>query len=148
MSKWSETDDPDKFARGFGLRVAIWTILIILFFGLIGLAIWGFRVATAPVKGAGDAYVQKESASNRITQQALFEDLYADYQSTIAKIPAAKAAADASPKSQIKATELTGLINYCISVAGDYNAESNKYLAADFKRIDLPYELDRAACNS
>lgn len=148
MSKWHETEDPDKFARGFGLRVIVWFLIILIVFGAIGVGIWAFRVATAPVRGAGDAFVQKQSAPNRIVQQANFEDLYAEYQDTLAKIPAAKAASKAAPKSQIKRTELTGLVNYCVDVAGDYNADSRKYLAADFKAIDLPYELDRSACNA
>lgn len=149
MSKnWYDSDNPTTVVRGFSWRAGVWLTLAVVFFAALGGLIWVLSVASAPIKGQGDAFKQKESANNRISKQALFEDLNAEYESTLAKIGPAKQALKRDPDSQIRNTELTGLINYCISVAGDYNAESRKYTAADFKSIDLPATLDRTACSS
>lgn len=148
MSKnWYDSDNPTTVVRGFSWRAGVWIALVVIFFAALGGLIWVLNVATSPVKGQGDAYQQKNSAVNRIASQATFEDLYADYQDTLVKIEVASDAYDKNPKSQIAQTNLAGLINYCVDVVGDYNAESRKYLAADFKAVDLPYELDRSACN-
>lgn len=148
MTKWYDSDNPSTVVRGATWRGMIWVLLILVFIAVVGIAWWAFGVATAPVKGQGDAYKQKESASNRIVKQAFFEDTYADYESTVAKLKPAKQALKQNPDSVIKQTEYTGLQNYCLDVVASYNAESNKYLAADFKRVDLPYELDRNACTN
>lgn len=148
MSNWYDNPNADKVTRSAGWRIMLWIFVFAVFFALLGWFLWGIGVIGAPVKGAGDAFKQKESASNRIVQQAEFEDLKAEYDDTLAKIPVAKKALKQNPDSQIKNTEYTGLVNQCISVAGDYNAESRKYLAADFKAIDLPAQLDRTACSN
>lgn len=146
MSNWYDNSNADKVTRSAGWRIMLWVTVFAIFFALLGWLLWGLGVIGAPVKGAGDAFKQKESADNRIVQQAEFEDLYNEYKDSLAKIPAAEKALKRDPDSVIKNTELTGLINYCIEVAGDYNAESEKYLAVDFKRVDLPYALERDAC--
>jgi len=146
MSNWYDHNNADKVTRSGLWRFMVIVAVLAIFFALLGWLLWGLGVLGAPVKGAGDAYKQKESASNRIVQQAQFEDLKAEYDSTLVKIKPAKQALERDPDSQIKNTELTGLVNYCIEVAGEYNAESRKYLAADFKAIDLPATLDRNAC--
>ncbi len=138
MSNWHDNPNSDKVARSFAWRVMVGVIIFVLFIGLISAGVWAFRVATAPVKGQGDAFVQKESATNRIGAQARFEDLYADIQATDAKLAPAKQALKRNPNSQIKQTEFTGLQNYCLDVVADYQAESRKYLSADFKAFDLP----------
>lgn len=148
MSNWYDNPNADKVTRSAGWRIMVWITVFAIFFALLGWLLWGLGVIGAPVKGAGDAFKQKESASNRIVQQAEFEDLYAEYESSLAKIPTAKKAAKQDPDNQVKQTEYTGLVNYCVDVAGKYNAESRKYLAADFKAIDLPAELDRTACTN
>ena len=148
MSNWYDHNNADKVTRSGLWRFMIIVAVLAIFFALLGWLLWGIGVLGAPVKGAGDAYKQKESASNRIVQQAEFEDLKAEYDDTLAKISVARKAAKQNPDSQIKQTEYTGLVNYCVDVAGDYNAESRKYLAADFKAIDLPAELDRTACTN
>lgn len=140
MSNWHDNPNSDKVARSAAWRIMVFVILAVLFVGLISAGFWAFRVATAPVKGQGEAYVQKESAENRIASQARFEDLYADIKATDAKLASAKQAAKSG--DVIKQTEYTGLVNYCLDVVADYNAESRKYLAADFKAIDLPYQID------
>lgn len=146
-TNWYDNPNADKVTRSGAWRIMLYIALFAIFFALLGWLLWGLGVIGAPVKGAGDAFKQKESSSNRIVQQAKFEDLKAEYDSTLVKIEVASDAYDKNPKSTIKQTELSGLINYCIETAGQYNAESRKYLASDFKAIDLPVELDRVACN-
>lgn len=145
-NKWHESDNPSTFVRGATWRTMIWIVVVVLFFTFLGWGLWALGVFTSPIKGQGDAFKQQQSSSNRIVQQAEFEDLYAEYQDALVKIKPARDAVKQNPDSTIKQTELTGLINYCVDVAGDYNAESRKYLAADFKAIDLPAQLDRSAC--
>jgi hypothetical protein len=147
MSNWYDHNNADKVTRSGTWRIMAIIAAFTIFALLLGGVVWGFRVATAPVKGAGDAFQQQQSGNNRISSQARFEDLYADYEQTVNKIKPAKQALRQNPDSQIKQTELTGLTNYCLDVVGDYNAESRKYLAADFKAIDLPTELDSTRCS-
>jgi len=148
MSNWYDNPNADKVTRSAGVRIMIWVVVFAVFFVALGWLLWGLGVIGAPIKGQGDAFKQKESASNRIVQQAEFEDLNAEYESALVKIPIAKKAAKQDPNNQTKQTEYIGLVNYCVGVAGKYNAESRKYLAADFKAIDLPAQLDRTACTN
>lgn len=142
MQKWYDSDNPSTVVRGGTWRAMIWVLSIIAFFVIIGLLSWGFKVFTAPVKGQGDAYREQQSSTNRIASQARFEDLYQEILQSDAKLAPAKAALDVNPKDPIKSTEYTGLMNYCLDVVGDYNAEARKYLAKDFRAIDLPPQID------
>lgn len=139
---WYESDDPGRVARGAGWRFGVGILVVLLVIALISIGVWGFKVVTSDVKGQGDATVQKNSANNRIAAQARFEDLYADIKATDAKLDAARDKAEANPKSQVAQTEFTGLQNYCLDVVADYNAEARKYLAEQFRAIDLPAQID------
>jgi len=121
-------------------RVGLIIFLTIFLIIAIPLAVWGFRVATSDIKGQGDSIIKKNSATNRISAQERFEDLYADIKASDAKIGPAKQAVKVDP-STVNTTNLTGLVNYCLDVVGDYNAEARKYTSADFRAIDLPAEI-------
>lgn len=121
-------------------RVGLIVFLVVLILIVVPIAAWGIKVATSDVKGQGDAIVQKNSSTNRISAQERFEDLYADIKASDAKIGPAKQAAKANP-STVNQTNLTGLVNYCLDVVGDYNAEARKYTSADFRAIDLPAQI-------
>lgn len=126
-----------------GLRWGlIWTIIIVLVIALISIAAWGFRVATAPVRGQGDAAITKYSAENWTAAQARFENEYQDVLATDQKIDLAADAATADPDDQTKADTLAGLRSYCLSAVADYNADARKYLSADFRAADLPDRID------
>lgn len=109
---------------------------------LIGIAAWGFRVATAPIKGQGDAAMVKYSAQNWTAAQARFEDMYADIEATDRKIEVAQASLDKNPDDKTAQQTLTGTVNYCLEVVGDYNAEARKYLAEDFRAANLPDQIN------
>lgn len=142
MTKWYDSDNPSTVVRGGTWRAMLWVVGVVVFVLLLGAALWGLGVISSPFKGAGDAFKQKQSASNRISAQARFEDLYADIKATDAKLGPAKQALKQNPDSQIKQTEFTGLQNYCLDVVADYNAEARKYLSMDWKAIDLPDQID------
>ena len=142
MTRWHESDNPSTVVRGGTWRVMVWIVVVVVFVGLLSVALWAFGVFSSPIKGQGDAFKTKNSGTNRIAAQERFEDLHADILATDRKLDAAKAKAKAAPDSQVAQTEYVGLTNYCIDVVGDYNAESRKYTAQDFKSIDLPYQID------
>lgn len=143
-NKWYNSDNPSTVVRGGTWRGMIWVVSIVIFFLLLGAALWAFGVFTSPFKGQGDAFKTQQSSTNRIASQERFEDLYAEIKATDAKLAPAKDAMKANPDSQVKTTEYTGLVNYCLDVVADYNSESRKYLSADFRAIDLPYQIDSA----
>lgn len=118
---------------------AIW-IAVIAFIALAGVAFWGFRVATSDIKGQGDATIIKNSATNRIVQQAQFEQIYAEVKSAKARITVATKAAAADPSYQNQ-TNLTGITNHCITTVEQYNALARTYTAENFRAVDLPAQL-------
>lgn len=149
MSKnWYDSDNPSTFVRGGTWRAMIWIVVVVLFFTFLGWGLWALGVFTSPIKGAGDAYKEQQSSNNRVFQQSFFEDTFADYESTVAKIGPAKDALKNDKDNPLLQEQLTGTINYCLDVVADYNAQSRKYLAADFKSADLPVQLDRTACTN
>jgi hypothetical protein len=120
----------------------LWALIIVLIVAAIGIATWGVRVATAPIKGQGDAAITKYSAENWTAAQARFENEYQDVLATDQKIDLAAGAAAADPDDQTKADTVAGLRSYCLSAVADYNADARKYLSADFRAADLPDRID------
>lgn len=140
--KWYDSDDPNRVARGaawFSLR---WVVTAILVIGVIGIAIWGFRVLTSDAKGQGDAIIKKNEANNRIAAQERFEVLYADIKATDMKIDVWAAQVKASPNDKTAATNYASTITYCLSLRGEYDAEARKFTSEDFRAIDLPAQID------
>ena len=137
-------------------------LLFIVISGVTVIGLWAFGVATADIFGSGEAHKIKESAPNRIVQQASFEQAYADIKKFDQQVKdAAKAIEDwdkanvgwqqrdnaigtlANQRRYLTDT-LAGLKQQCQTTAANYNADSRKYLAKDFKAVDLPYEIDLA----
>lgn len=141
---WLDSDNPDKVAAATGGRVALWVIVGLLFTLILGGGLWALRVGTSDIKGQGDVTIKKNSAPNRIEAQEDFEELYADIKATDRKLDVYAAAVKAKPDDAIARTNLDGTTAYCLGVVGDYNAKARKILAADFKAVDLPSEIDDA----
>lgn len=139
--------DPDiKTTLGFGGLAAIAVAIILLIAG----AVWGGSVLLSDVLGSGNAIKQKNSATNRIEQQAHFEDLAAEYDGYLVKIKLSKAAlagASTTLDKQIARTNLQGISQACVDDAQEFNAASRKYLARDWKSAGLPATLDANACS-
>lgn len=142
MTSWYESKDPSVVARGAGWRLGAGFIVGLVCFAMIGLAVWGVRVATSDVKGEGDAVIQKNSAENWTKAQARFESLYAEIVATDRKVTAAKERVDADPDDRTAADTYFGTQNVCLSFVADYNAEARTYLSADFRAADLPEQID------
>ena len=139
---WYEDDNPDRVARAVGGRFILWLIVFVVVFGLIGVGIWAFSVGTAPVKGRGDAFRQKESGTNRIASQERFEQLYQDVLASDRRIDTFAASLKRNPDSVVAQTNYDGAITHCQNVVADYDAASRKYTSADFRAIDLPAQID------
>jgi hypothetical protein len=125
---------------------AIWTIVAAAV-GVFALVWGGFAlsVAMSGPKGVGDAIKTKNSAQNWTAAQARFEKQYQSILAADQKIGVHRAALAARPDDPTLQTNLTGITTTCISAVADYNAESRKFLSADFKAADLPFEIDQAA---
>lgn len=140
---WSKYDpeNPDAVVRSVAWRVALWTVAVILFVGLISIALWAFGVFSSDLKGQGDAIKKKNSATNRIAASERFEDRYQEILQADRRIDVLADAAERDP-STVNQTNLTGQINYCLDVVGEYNADARKYTAEEFRAEDLPAQID------
>lgn len=150
MSDWNDTRDDRKYvdraSRWTAGRIALWTIVALIFFGLVGWGIWGLTVATSGVRGQGDGIIKNNSSENWIKQQAKFEELYAEYESTQVRIDAYKITADANPQDAIAQTNYNGQVSHCTNLVSEYNAATRSFLSEDWKSIDLPPTLDADDC--
>lgn len=137
-----------KTQKGLFGNITLWVIGLLLLFGAIAIALWAFGVFTAPIRGQAGAFKQQQSATNRVQQQAKFEQIAADYDGYLVQIQNAQVALK-SASSETRAqreTELIGLRQICVTAAQDFNAESRKYLAREWKSAGLPERLDPLAC--
>lgn len=147
---WEDRAD-DFEARPFW-TIFKWGALSTLIVVALVAIVWALSVGGSDVQGRGNAVRQKNDATNRIQQSENFEETKQDFEAFPAKIKAAKRASDRANKSpdttddSIKATELDGIVQQCIDVAHDYNADARKYTAKDFRAADLPDHLDDNIC--
>lgn len=120
---------------------------------LLGLAvifggIYAIRVAIAPVTGAGDAYIEQQSAENWTAAQARFESYFQEIEATQGNIKIARDALAADPENPTLRTNLSGVLAHCNNTVADYNAEARSYLSEEFRAADLPAQIDPAFyCN-
>jgi len=141
-----EWRDIKKDVNRGGLFGLGWVATIIVITMLIGMLGWGFTVLTSGIKGQGDATIQKNSGTNRIVQDARFQQLNESYKGSLAKIKIAQAAAKASPKDKTAQTNLVGTQQYCVDLVNQYNALAQSFIAEDFRGTNLPSTLDQTAC--
>lgn len=161
--KWHDSDDPERFARGagwFGLKWGtIFVIAILALSAAIGAVAWAAGVFTSDIKGRGDTIVRKNSANNRISAQAFFEDTYATVKAQDRKIDIAQQAlADfqQTPRPSedvVKAqqydqqlqqlrNEARGLQSICQDAVASYDSEARKTIRSQWRSDDLPYQID------
>lgn len=132
---------------GIGAAWVVGVIVLAIALAAFGLA---WRYVIAGPEGAVGAREQQQNATNRVQQQAKFEQMAADYEGFLVQIENAKSAlASASEDTRAqRETELVGLRQICVSTAQDFNAESRKYVARVWKSAGLPETLDPIACQS
>ena len=130
-------------------RTKVWVAIILALLIAAPVIGWGIHVATSGVEGKGDQIVHNNSEENRTGQQQEFEDLYADIQSYKVKIKTAaadvKTNVDPGDLGRLKSV-LSGTVNQCASVVQQYNANTHKVLAKDWKDARLPYEIQQTEC--
>jgi hypothetical protein len=160
VENWADRTERSPVKTVFQL-VALGVILVVA----VMAALWGLGVVTAPWKGAGDAYQQKNSAQNWVAAQRQFHQDQNDVQADQAKIAAAKTAlngfrgANPAPTgdaiayqqwSQQEAnyqTTLTGLQQQCQNTVASYDTDAQSYLTENWRDADLPPQLDPSACD-
>lgn len=126
--------------------VWLWVIIGLVVIAAISWGVWAFNVATSEIKGQGDGVIKNNSAENWIEQQAKFEKLHAEYESTLVRIDQFQTIALANPNDAIAQTNYNGQISHCTDVVADYNAATRSFLSQDWKSIDLPATLDPTDC--
>lgn len=109
---------------------------------LVGWAIWAFGVASAPIRGAGDAYRDKHQAERWTAAQADFHRRYEGILALDRNITVAAGELKVDPKSQIKRINLVGLKQACNEAIGAYNTKAKAYNSRDFRDAELPSEID------
>lgn len=140
----NELRDFDRASRSVGARIAIWTVVAVLFFGALGGGIWAFKVATSEVKGEGDKTRIVNDGKNQIAAQETFEALYQQIQAYDRNLDQAAADKAAHPGDAFFATNYSGLVKQCNDAVGQYNADARKVSRAKWLSSDLPYEIDQA----
>lgn len=139
---WYESSNPDRVARSAGWRIGVWVLAAVVFAGLVGVGIWGFKVATSGVKGAGDQTRIVNDGRNRIAAQESFEALYAQIQAYDRNLDQAAKDKAEHPADAFYATNYSGLVKTCNDAVGQYNADARKVSRAKWLSPDLPYEID------
>lgn len=142
-SEWKDLKRDANRGGRFGLS---WLIIIVLVIAALSISIWAFTVLTSGIKGAGDATIQKNSGSNKIVQDARFQQLFESYNGSIAKIEIAAAAVQTSPNDKTAKVNLTGAQQYCVDIVNQYNALAQSFIAEDFRGTNLPSKLDQSTC--
>lgn len=137
-------------------------VFVLLLCWVVAAATLGIRTATAGIVGRAETHIQNQSAGNRVVQQAGFETAYADYTGYREKIKDAdsgitdwdkvnagksdNAIGSLATQRNYLVQVRDGLRQQCQNIVAAYNADTHKTLAKDWKRSDLPYELDTATC--
>ena len=144
MSKepWYDSDNPTRVVRGASWRGAAWFVGIIVFVLLIGAGIWGLRILTAPIKGAGDQEIVVNDGRNRIFAQEHFFELYNNLLAYDQQLDQAAADKAEHPGDQFFATNYSGLVKTCIDARNQYNADANKVTQAKWRDPGLPFQID------
>lgn len=130
-------------------RHVVWVVIIVaLVLVLSGVGLWVIHVVTSPIKGEGDAYINKNSAKNWVKAQAQFEQDYADIKATDTKIVNAYELWQQNQADKTAQQTYTGLQSYCLSLVADYNSAARSYLSEDFRSSDLPAEIKTDGTNA
>jgi hypothetical protein len=120
----------------------IGTIVLVL---VLGLGTWAFRVATAELKGRGDAHIEINSGANRIAQYEHFFDLCVSVQNAETGLDAENARLKETTDPHMKGiiqTNISGLIMTRQHGINTYNADATKnYTSGQFLASNLPYQL-------
>jgi len=121
------------------------TITVVLLFGLV-LAVFGLRVATAGLFGAGEAHIRTQSADFRLGAYNHFFDLCAAIQGSEGQLDALYQELELEePGSRdygYSVKSITGVQGLRAQSIARYNQDALKdYTEGQFRDNDLPYQL-------
>lgn len=109
---------------------------------LIALGAWGFKVLTAPAKGAGDVRIRNNTADNRIAAQNEFNKLWGDIQGYHDNIQAAAKTLQANPGDAYQQSVLTAEQQTCRTAVQQYNADTLNMTMKDWRPSADPASVD------
>lgn len=137
-----EVADASAVGMSAGWRLVVTGLAVAAVIGLISVGIWYFKVATSGVKGAGDATRITNDGRNRVNAQEWFVGQYEQIRSTDRRIDEAAAELARKPGDEIAQTNYRGLVNRCMEMVGNYNAEAQKVSRAQWRDASLPTRID------
>jgi len=158
---WERSLDRRPLSTGFGLLI----LAVLAGFAVIALG-WGLATGFSYWWGQGDAYRQKNSASNWVAAQVAFHREANDVTAFTQKIAQARqdladfdklhpnltsedglmGMQDVQARQSL-VTNVTGLRQQCLNTVNQYNTDSRGYLTEDWKDADLPERLETSACD-
>lgn len=133
--------DVNWAGRRAGLSGIAWLGIFLLVVAVIGGSVWGFKVATAPAKGAGDVVLKDQDANNRVAQQRAFVNMFEGVKAADRKLQVLANSAAANPADPKARADLDGTQLICLDQVADYNAKVQETLAARWLPADLPQSL-------
>lgn len=139
---WTDSDDPDKVLWGMSWRAIVIGVVALILCIAGSWAVFGLKVFTSPVKGAGEVVIANNDAKNRIQSQARFEALYHGIIAADKNLDILAATVKAHPNDRIAQQTLDGARIGCNQFVEDYNAEARKTTSADWRSWDLPSEIN------
>lgn len=128
-------------------RIIVVAVALIV---LVPIAVWGFMVATASIRGAGNAHRQTETADYRIANYERFKNDCNAIVATEGKIALAQQAVDNEVKGAVDSfreqqltQNLQALQNVRLEQVTEYNADASKTdTRAKFLDSALPYYIN------
>ncbi len=139
-----DVKDANYMGRKAGLSGLAWLGIVFVVLALLVGAVWYFKVATSGVKGAGDQTRITNDGRNRVNAQEWFAAQFEQIVSTDRRIDQAAADLAKRPDGDFEKTNYTGLVNSCMRMVGDYNAEANKVSRAQWRDPNLPSRIDNS----
>lgn len=123
-----------------------WGIAGIVTLAMLPILIWLFMVATAEIRGKGDAHIQIQSARNRIAEYDYFFSLCGDVQALEGSIDAQSTLLDgdtgAINTAQIEHSIAAMQAERQRTIARYNERATRDYTSGQFRDSDLPFQLN------
>ena len=133
---------PVRTAAKAMTRVWVLVLVGLALVAAAGAGVWFVRVITSDTRGAGNAEIIKNEASNRIRAQEGFEDKFAAIVTADKNLTLTADALKSKPDDAKLNTELTGQKMICNDLVGQYNAAARKFTQEEFRAADLPRVIE------
>jgi hypothetical protein len=134
--------DANYAARRTAPSALVWLGAALAVLGLLAGVVWGVKVLSSDIKGAGDQVRITNDGRNRTNAQEWFAGQYEQIRSTDRRIGVAWTELQAKPGDQFATTNYRGLVNRCMEMVGAYNAEATKVSRGRWRDPALPFQID------